>query len=257
MKKKEKGGKEGERREDGRRWEEMRELSVEHSLLKRADGSAKVRQGETCVICCVYGPSEVKQKEELIEKAKIEVLVEKNSGKKTSKEMEIELFLEKLLERSVLTSFYPRTALRVVLQIVKDEGSLLSVCVNATSLALLDAAVAMKATLVSLSFSFFPSRPPQFGDKEEGVALVGKEEEEEEEVMLVDSSFREECLSSSNVCLVFDCKLEGVVCCKTSGTLSEALFFDCIQQATSLAKQILSFFRISLEKKFAKASLSL
>lgn len=38
----------------------LRERSCELGLLERADGSARLVQGETSVLCAVYGPAEVK-----------------------------------------------------------------------------------------------------------------------------------------------------------------------------------------------------
>lgn len=39
---------------------ELRALSCDLGLLERADGSARVVQGSTSVLCAVYGPAEVK-----------------------------------------------------------------------------------------------------------------------------------------------------------------------------------------------------
>ncbi len=38
----------------------LRELSCELGVLERADGSARLLQGSTSVLCAVYGPTEVK-----------------------------------------------------------------------------------------------------------------------------------------------------------------------------------------------------
>ncbi len=38
----------------------LRSLECELGLLKRADGSARLSQGNTRVLCAVYGPAEVK-----------------------------------------------------------------------------------------------------------------------------------------------------------------------------------------------------
>lgn len=42
----------------------LRDLGCELGLLQRADGSARVSQGKTSVICAVYGPGEVKVNKE-------------------------------------------------------------------------------------------------------------------------------------------------------------------------------------------------
>ena len=42
----------------------LREMSCELGLLVRADGSARLVQGDTSVLCAVYGPAEVKMGKE-------------------------------------------------------------------------------------------------------------------------------------------------------------------------------------------------
>ena len=42
----------------------LREMRCELGLLERADGSARLTQGETSVLCAVYGPAEVKVSKE-------------------------------------------------------------------------------------------------------------------------------------------------------------------------------------------------
>lgn len=46
----------------------FRELQCELGLLERADGSARLAQGDTSVLCAVYGPAEVKISKEDCEK---------------------------------------------------------------------------------------------------------------------------------------------------------------------------------------------
>ena len=38
----------------------LREMKSELGLLEQADGSARLIQGKTSVLCAVYGPAEVK-----------------------------------------------------------------------------------------------------------------------------------------------------------------------------------------------------
>lgn len=46
----------------------LRSLECELGLLKRADGSARLSQGNTRVLCAVYGPAEVKISKEQCDK---------------------------------------------------------------------------------------------------------------------------------------------------------------------------------------------
>ena len=46
----------------------LRELNCELGVLERADGSARLAQGSTSVLCAVYGPAEVKTSKEQCDK---------------------------------------------------------------------------------------------------------------------------------------------------------------------------------------------
>jgi exosome complex component RRP41 len=45
---------------DGRRANELRQMQCKMGVLAQADGSAYVEQGQTKVLCAVYGPREVR-----------------------------------------------------------------------------------------------------------------------------------------------------------------------------------------------------
>lgn len=65
----------GERRPDGRTQSETRQLGIKHGILSRADGSAQIQVGgnDVCVVCSVTGPAEVKQRDELLDRATLEI----------------------------------------------------------------------------------------------------------------------------------------------------------------------------------------
>ena len=44
---------------------QLKAMKAELGLLSRADGSARVSQGGTAVLCAVYAPAEVKTSKEL------------------------------------------------------------------------------------------------------------------------------------------------------------------------------------------------
>jgi len=55
-------------------------MQVEHGPLQHADGSARFSQGATSVLCSVVGPTEVKPRNELLDRAFIEVIVKPAHG---------------------------------------------------------------------------------------------------------------------------------------------------------------------------------
>ena len=57
----------------------LKEMSCELGLLERADGSARLVQGHTSVLCGVYGPAEVKNSKELCDRCVV-IITSKHSG---------------------------------------------------------------------------------------------------------------------------------------------------------------------------------
>ena len=47
---------------------QLRAMTSEMGVLQRANGSARVVQGQTAVLCAVYGPAEVKASRELYDR---------------------------------------------------------------------------------------------------------------------------------------------------------------------------------------------
>jgi exosome complex component RRP46 len=58
----------------------LRSLACEQGLLARCDGSARFKQGQTCVIAAVFGPGEVKLSREIINKATVDVTLKPKTG---------------------------------------------------------------------------------------------------------------------------------------------------------------------------------
>ncbi|EFC46265.1 predicted protein [Naegleria gruberi] len=143
------------RRDQRKTSNQLRDMQVELGVLGKADGSVKFSQGNTTVICSVCGPeSSMKEKGD---QAIIDVMFQPRDKKASEEEKEYELIIRQTLENVILTNIYPRTVITISIQVVQYDGCLLSASLNAASLALLDAGVAMKTTLVSSSCSYLNS----------------------------------------------------------------------------------------------------
>jgi exosome complex component RRP46 len=136
-------------RPDGRSNASMlRPLSAELSPLHRADGSAKFSCGQTSVLAAVYGPASG-TRELSSQNAQISVVVKQGTKGGSSSSSSIGLAccdareLEHIIQRSistcVLTSLYPRSIIEIVLQVLKEDGSVVSAAFNAAVIALMDA----------------------------------------------------------------------------------------------------------------------
>lgn len=101
----------------------LESISVEKGILNKAQGSVKVTQGETSIIVAIYGPSEVKPKHELYDKAQIEVVFQPRKGITQEKEKLYEDFIQKSLETIICSSQYPRSSITIIIQVVSEGGS--------------------------------------------------------------------------------------------------------------------------------------
>lgn len=111
------------KRKQGRLPNQLRAMEAQLGLLTRADGSAKYKQGESSVLAAVYGPSEVKPRHELGDRATVQVVFKRREGKSGRQEKEYENLLRNSLETIIMTQLHPRTAITIIAQVLVDDGS--------------------------------------------------------------------------------------------------------------------------------------
>src|SRR5689334_692325 len=129
------------KREGGRSEIQIRPLSSELRLLTRSDGSCRHTQGKTALTVAVYGPTEVRYRDEKLDKATIEVIFKPATGVPGPIEKEYELLIRSALESTIIATLHPRTLIQIIVQVMNDDGSLLSASINAACMALMDAGI--------------------------------------------------------------------------------------------------------------------
>lgn len=77
-------------------------------------------------MCSVVGPAEVKLRDEKLDKATIEVVVRPLVGLPGIKDKAREQAIRETLEPLVLSGLHPRTGVQIVIQTMKDDGSVSS-----------------------------------------------------------------------------------------------------------------------------------
>jgi ribonuclease PH len=113
------------KRKQNRLPNQLRAMEAQLGLLTNADGSAKYKQGESSVLAAVYGPAEVKPREELGDRATVNVVFKKREGKPGRQEKEFEKLLRSSLESIIMTHLHPRTAITIIVQVLVDDGSVI------------------------------------------------------------------------------------------------------------------------------------
>ncbi|KAK9459378.1 ribosomal protein S5 domain 2-type protein [Lipomyces oligophaga] len=145
-------------RADGRRWNEARHVRCGiNTHPSTTDGSSIIEQGNTKVICNVIGPAEpvrgVGQNVTVsAEQATISVkatiapfstIERRKRSQNDSRIMEMCVTIQHIFDEAVMRHLAPRSQIEISLYILEQDGGVLQACVNATTLALIDAGIPM------------------------------------------------------------------------------------------------------------------
>ena len=134
---------------DGRGLHTLRAIACEQGQLNRADGSARFSHADSCVLASVLGPAGVQKRQEIVNRAAVEVVFKPVSGGPGALEKDMEAVIRQIVDAAVMTHLHPRTLIRVVIQELNGDGSLLAVAINAVCVALIDAGIPMRHAFVA------------------------------------------------------------------------------------------------------------
>nr|AIF18982.1 exosome complex exonuclease 1 (RRP41, EXOSC4, SKI6) [uncultured marine group II/III euryarchaeote KM3_85_C06] len=147
-------------RVDGRKAGDIRPIEIEMGVVPVADGSASMRWGTNYVIASVYGPMEAHpRKIQRQERAVLDVRYNMAPFSTTDRfrpgfnrrSREISKVTADALESVVLLELYPRSKIRVEIEIICAEAGTRCVGLTAASLALADAGIPMTDMVVSVA----------------------------------------------------------------------------------------------------------
>lgn len=156
-------------RVDGRRPAEVRKLRCRLSVFPKADGSAYLEQGNTKVLAVVYGPKETTRRSDALHDRAILACDfssapfagterrKRRAGDR--KAIEEGLALKQTLERVVMTKLYARSQIDVFVQVLQSDGGERAAALNAATLALVDAGIAMEDFVVGCTAGYLAATP--------------------------------------------------------------------------------------------------
>jgi exosome complex component RRP41 len=153
---------------DGRRPNEIRKLNFKIGLFSNADGSCYYEQGNTKIICAIYGPREctIKSKskqDRAIINCEYSMATfstgERRKRKVDRRATEISLVIRQTFESVIMTSLFPKTQIDIFVQVLQADGGTRCACINAASLALIDAGIPMKDFVISCAGGFVSNTP--------------------------------------------------------------------------------------------------
>jgi len=145
---------------DGRRFDELRPIKIEASVLKRADGSCYLEMGKNKVIAAVFGPREVHPRH-LQDPSKAVVRYRYNMAPFSVEErkrpgpdrrsVEISKVSKEAFEAVIMKELFPRSAIDIFVEVLQADAGSRTACLNAASVALVDAGVPMRGMITSVA----------------------------------------------------------------------------------------------------------
>ncbi|MEC8735375.1 MAG: exosome complex exonuclease Rrp41 [Candidatus Thermoplasmatota archaeon] len=145
---------------DGRRVDEMRPIEIKAGILPAADGSAWVQHGLNVAVAAIYGPMEAHpRKIQKQDRAVIDVRYNMAPFSTSDRirpgfnrrSREISKVTAEALESVVLLERFPRSKIRVEIEILSAEAGTRCVGITAASVALADAGIPMRDMVVGIA----------------------------------------------------------------------------------------------------------
>ncbi|EDR21576.1 hypothetical protein, conserved [Entamoeba dispar SAW760] len=129
----------------------IRSISYVRDVSSKSDGCYMFKQGKSCIISGVNAPRDCPKREANPDRAVVKVEVyERCSSFDSQRRTELEEFIKSGVEWTVISEQYPNGLINVCNQIVKDDGSIEAVTMNAAMCALLFSGVDMKGIVVGM-----------------------------------------------------------------------------------------------------------
>lgn len=147
-------------RADDRRFDELRPITAVAGVLKKAEGSALFRLGNTVAIAGVYGPRKVfpkhqEEAERAILRTKYSMApfatIERSRPGPSRRSIEISFVTRQALMPVIFLDEFPKTAIDVHIEVLQADASTRCVGINAAAIALADAGVPMRDLVASCS----------------------------------------------------------------------------------------------------------
>jgi len=213
---------------------EVRALSCQLGCMSRCDGSAQLGQGSTTVMVGLYGPADVKPHKEKMSGVAVDVSLFPKTGQSGVKDRSREVLIKGITSDSVMSSLHPRTGLHIGVQVLEDDGGLLSCAVNTTCLALIDAGFAMKNLFAAVTVAVTASCDIILDPDAARLRKAGVESD----IAVLTFSFE------SRNCDVIATHMEG--------HCAEAKFQEALSVAKEASRSIFDFYKSVVAKKFSK-----
>ncbi|ELR17429.1 3' exoribonuclease family, domain 1 domain containing protein [Acanthamoeba castellanii str. Neff] len=221
------------KRSGGRTNNQLRAVTSELGLLNKPDGSAKYTAGKSAVVVAVYGPIEVKHRDEILDRATIKVHWSPSSGTGGPEEREKEMIVANVVQNAIIATLHPRTLIEIVVQ-------MLAAAINATCLALVDAGIPLKYRPAHPTLDFALELLSWIASVTCAIAQNG--------VFVLDPDLAEESAARAVLLFAFNNQNDGVVASHSVGVLrksegeGEEFYLTCLAAARQSAFTLFSYY---------------
>ncbi len=222
---------------DGRKPDELRPVVMEVGVLKNADGSAYVQQGNTKVIAAVYGPREIHPKhltlpDRAILRTRYHMVPystdERKSPAPTRREIELSKVIREALESVIFVELYPRTTIDVFIEVIQADAGTRTAGIMAASLALADAGIPMRDLIAAVA--------------------VGKVDGQ----LVLDINQLEDEYGEADMPIAMMPSLGKIVLLQLNGVLTEDDFKQALQLAKKGIMKLYEYEQQALKKKYVE-----
>ena len=145
---------------DGRKVDELRPISIEVGVLKRANGSAEIKWGNNKIIVAVYGPRELHPKhlaqpDRAVIRCEYRLasfsVDERKSPAPKRREIELSKIISEALMPALFLESYPKASIDVYIQVLNADGGTRCAAIVAAAVALADAGIPMRSLISAVA----------------------------------------------------------------------------------------------------------
>ncbi len=222
-------------RYDGREATELRPIMIESGVLPNADGSAYIEMGRNKIVVGVFGPREMHPKR--LAKPNMATVRcryhmapfsvdPRRSPAPSRRDNEISMVMRYALEPAIFVERYPRSAIDVYAEIIQADGGTRTACINAATVALVDAGIPMRDLVASCA--------------------AGKMDDN----LILDLGDYEDKEGQADIPVAYMPKLNKITLLQMDGMVSKDEFESCVNMAIDGCNQIYEIQREALKKKY-------
>jgi exosome complex component RRP41 len=227
------------KRPDGRKFEETRPIEAKVGIIKRADGSAYFKIGDTIAYAAVYGPRELYPKflqdpSKGVLRCRYNMMPFSGAGERvrpgqSRRSREISLVTERALLPAMNLEEFPNAVVDVFIELPQTDAGTRCAGICAASMALADAGIAMKDMVAAVS--------------------CGKVDDK----VLIDLNYAEESYEDGPVAdipVAMMPRTEKITLLQMDGEISKEEIMKALEMTKKVCKDIYEIQKSALKKKF-------